>query len=144
MRGGVGRLELADGGRLDADVVVIAAGVRPRDELGRASELAIGERGGVVVDDTCLTSDPDISAVGEVACIQGACIGLVAPGYAMAEIIVDRLLGGVVDVPRRRHGHQAQALGRRRRVASVTRSRRRPEPSRSSGPTRWAASTRSS
>ena len=32
-RGGVGRLELADGGRVDADVVVIAAGVRPRDEL---------------------------------------------------------------------------------------------------------------
>ena len=115
-RGGVGRLELADGGRVDADVVVIAAGVRPRDELGRASELAIGERGGIVVDDTCLTSDPDISAVGEVASIQGACIGLVAPGYAMAEITADRLLGGVVHVPRRRHGHQAQALGRRRRV----------------------------
>ena len=71
-RGGVGRLDLADGGRVDADVVVIAAGVRPRDELGRASGLEIGERGGIVVDDTCLTSDLDISAVGEVACIQGA------------------------------------------------------------------------
>lgn len=98
-RGGVGRLELADGGRIDADVVVIAAGVRPRDELGRASDLAIGERGGIVVDDTCLTSDPDISAVGEVASIQGACIGLVAPGYAMAEITVDRLLGGSSTFP---------------------------------------------
>jgi len=93
-RGGVGRLDLADGGRLDADVVVVAAGVRPRDELGREFGLEIGQRGGVVVDDTCLTSDPEISAVGEVACIQGACIGLVAPGYAMAEITVDRLLGG--------------------------------------------------
>ncbi|WP_034620376.1 nitrite reductase large subunit NirB [Cellulomonas sp. URHE0023] len=98
-RGGVGRLDLADGGRVDADVVVIAAGVRPRDELARASDLLIGERGGVVVDDTCLTSDPDISAVGEVACIQGACIGLVAPGYAMAEITVDRLLGGLSTFP---------------------------------------------
>ena len=57
-RGGVGRLDLADGGRVDADVVVIAAGVRPRDELGRSSGLVIGERGGIVVDDTCLTSDP--------------------------------------------------------------------------------------
>ncbi|KQY47450.1 nitrite reductase large subunit NirB [Cellulomonas sp. Root137] len=98
-RGGVGRLELADGGRVDADVVVIAAGVRPRDELGRASGLAIGERGGIVVDDTCLTSDLDISAVGEVACIQGATIGLVAPGYAMAEITADRLLGGTSSFP---------------------------------------------
>ncbi|WP_028050316.1 nitrite reductase large subunit NirB [Cellulomonas sp. URHD0024] len=98
-RGGVGRLELADGGRLDADVVVIAAGVRPRDELGRAADLSIGERGGIVVDDTCLTSDADISAVGEVACIQGACIGLVAPGYAMAEITADRLLGGSSTFP---------------------------------------------
>jgi nitrite reductase (NADH) large subunit len=98
-RGGVGRLDLADGGRLDADVVVVAAGVRPRDELGREFGLEIGQRGGIVVDDTCLTSDPEISAVGEVACIQGACIGLVAPGYAMAEITVDRLLGGDASFP---------------------------------------------
>ena len=92
--GGVGRVELADGTRLDADVVVVAAGVRPRDELARAAGLPIGPRGGVVVDDTCLTDDPDVSAVGEVACIRGACIGLVAPGYTMAEVTVDRLLGG--------------------------------------------------
>ncbi|MDM7831814.1 nitrite reductase large subunit NirB [Cellulomonas edaphi] len=98
-RGGVGRLDLADGGRLDADVVVIAAGVRPRDELARDGGLEIGPRGGVVVDDSCLTSDADISAVGEVACIQGACIGLVAPGYAMAEVTVDRLLGGRAEFP---------------------------------------------
>ncbi|MDM7854089.1 nitrite reductase large subunit NirB [Cellulomonas alba] len=98
-RGGVGRLDLADGGRVDADVVVVAAGVRPRDELARDAGLATGERGGVVVDDTCLTSDPDVSAVGEVACIQGACIGLVAPGYAMAEVTVDRLLGGAAVFP---------------------------------------------
>src|SRR5690606_30985431 len=87
------------GGRVDADVVVVAAGVRPRDELARAADLAIGERGGVVVDDTCLTSDPHVTAVGEVACIQGQCIGLVAPGYAMAEVAVDRLLGGAAQFP---------------------------------------------
>ncbi len=98
-RGGVGRLDMADGGRVDADVVVVAAGVRPRDELARAADLAIGERGGVVVDDSCLSSDPHISAVGEVACIQGQCVGLVAPGYAMAEVAVDRLLGGAAQFP---------------------------------------------
>lgn len=98
-RGGVGRLDLADGGRVDADVVVVAAGVRPRDELARAAGLPVGERGGVVVDGTCLTADPAVSAVGEVACIDGACLGLVAPGYAMAEVTVDRLLGGAAVFP---------------------------------------------
>lgn len=98
-RGGVGRLDLADGGRVDADVVVVAAGVRPRDELARAAGLDVGPRGGVVVDDTCVSSDPAVSAVGEVACIQGACIGLVAPGYAMAEVTADRLLGGAAEFP---------------------------------------------
>jgi nitrite reductase (NADH) large subunit len=98
-RGTAGRLDFADGGRLDVDVVVVATGVRPRDELGRQAGLKIGPRGGVVVDDACRTADPDVSAIGEVACIQGACIGLVAPGYAMAEVAVDRLLGGTAEFP---------------------------------------------
>ncbi|MBB2922837.1 nitrite reductase large subunit NirB [Cellulomonas cellasea] len=98
-RGTVGRLDFADGGRLDVDVVVVATGVTPRDELGRAAGLEVGPRGGVVVDDACRTADPFISAAGEVACIQGACIGLLAPGYAMAEIVVDRLLGGAATFP---------------------------------------------
>ncbi len=98
-RGTAGRLDFADGGRLDVDVVVVATGVRPRDELAREAGLELGPRGGVVVDDRCLTADSAISAVGEVACIQGACIGLVAPGNAMAEVAVDRLLGGDAEFP---------------------------------------------
>ena len=97
--GAAGRLDFADGGRLDVDVVVLATGVTPRDELGRAMGLEIGPRGGVVVDDTCQTAADGVWAIGEVACIQGACIGLVAPGYAMAEIVVDRLLGGAATFP---------------------------------------------
>jgi nitrite reductase (NADH) large subunit len=97
--GAVRRMDFADGGRLDVDVVVIATGVRPRDELGRASGLAVGERGGVVVDEACRTSDPHVWAVGEVACIDGQCFGLVAPGYAMAEVVADRLLGGAAVFP---------------------------------------------
>ncbi|MBD9697973.1 nitrite reductase large subunit [Flavimobilis sp. GY10621] len=97
--GAVGRLDFADGGRLDVDVVVLATGVRPRDELGRAMGLEIGARGGVVVDDACRTAVQNVWAIGEVACIQGACIGLVAPGYAMAEVVVDRLLGGAATFP---------------------------------------------
>ncbi|MCF4119586.1 nitrite reductase large subunit NirB [Antribacter sp. KLBMP9083] len=97
--GHVGHLEFGDGGRLDVDVVVVATGVRPRDELARTAGLEIGERGGAVVDLACRTSDEHVHAIGEVACIEGRCIGLVAPGYAMAEVVVDRLLGGEATFP---------------------------------------------
>jgi nitrite reductase (NADH) large subunit len=92
--GRVGKAVFADGAEQLVDVVIVATGVRPRDELARTAGLDMGERGGVIVNDWCLTSDPSIWAIGEVANIQGACIGLVAPGYTMAEIAVDRLLGG--------------------------------------------------
>ena len=65
------RLEFADGSALDTDVVVFSAGIRPRDELARASGLAVGERGGIVVDDACRTSDPNIFAIGECALWKG-------------------------------------------------------------------------
>ncbi|WP_066588112.1 nitrite reductase large subunit NirB [Cellulomonas timonensis] len=97
--GRVERLDLGDGGRLDVDVVVVAVGVRPRDELARGAGLETGARGGVVVDEACRTADPQVWAVGEVACVDGACVGLVAPGYAMAEVVADRLLGGAAVVP---------------------------------------------
>ena len=93
--GRVSQVELADGGSLDTDLVVFAAGVRPRDELARAAGLPIGPRGGVVVDSACRTPDPSIWAIGECACIEGGVHGLVAPGYAMAEIAADRLCGGL-------------------------------------------------
>lgn len=98
-RGTVGRLDFADGGRLDADVVVLATGIAPRDELARAAGLPTGARGGVVVDDTCRTADPHVWAAGEVACVDGSCLGLVTPGYAMAEVVVDQLLGGTAAFP---------------------------------------------
>ncbi len=85
---------LADGAELDVDLVVFSAGVRPRDQLARDTDLAIGQRGGVLVDDGCVTSDSAIFAVGECACVGGRVHGLVAPGYAMAEVLADRLLGG--------------------------------------------------
>ncbi|WP_188837256.1 nitrite reductase large subunit NirB [Flexivirga endophytica] len=98
-RGRVDGMRFADGSSLPADVVVFATGVRPRDELARDAGLSIGERGGVVVDSSCLTDDPAISAVGEVACVDGRVWGLIAPGNAMAEVAVDRLLGGAATFP---------------------------------------------
>lgn len=98
-QGAARAMSVADGPDLPADVVVFATGVRPRDELGRAAGLAVGERGGVVVDDSCRTTVPGVWAIGEVACIEGRVWGLVAPGYAMAEIVADRLLGGEATFP---------------------------------------------
>lgn len=71
---------------IDAQLVVISAGIRARDALARAAHLAIGERGGVIVDPACRTGDPRIFAIGEVACAMGTTWGLVAPGYQMARV----------------------------------------------------------
>ncbi len=92
--GKVSRMQFADGEKIPVDVVVFATGVRPRDELARSSGLEVGERGGVVADPGCLTSDDSIFAIGEVAQIAGRVWGLVGPGYTMAEVVADRLLGG--------------------------------------------------
>lgn len=75
------------------DMLVVSAGIKPRDELARQSGLEVGPRGGVVVGDDMLTSDPNIFAVGEVALHQGMIYGLVAPGYDMADVIARRLTG---------------------------------------------------
>ena len=88
----VGRL--SDGVELDADLVVFSAGIRPADALARAAGLPLGERGGVLVDARCRTGDEHVWAVGECAALEGRTYGLVAPGYAMAEVVADRLLGG--------------------------------------------------
>lgn len=87
------RLVFADGGELEADMVVFSAGIRPRDELARASGLTVGPRGGIAIDDHCLTSDPDIYAVGECALWGGSIFGLVAPGYDMARVAAKHLAG---------------------------------------------------
>ncbi len=100
---------------LDVEMVIVSAGIRPRDELARECGLAVGERGGVVVDDELRTSDPDIFAIGEVALHRGMIYGLVAPGYEMAEIVAANLAGERPHVRRRRPVDQAQADGRRRR-----------------------------
>ncbi|MGH3779350.1 MAG: nitrite reductase large subunit NirB, partial [Pseudonocardiaceae bacterium] len=92
-------VRLSDGTELDTDLVVFSAGVRPRDQLARDAELPVGERGGVLVDAGCHTSDADIWAIGECAAVEGRCYGLVAPGYAMAEVVADRLLGGHATFP---------------------------------------------
>ncbi len=97
--GQVTGLEFRDGTYERTDVVVFTVGVRPRDELARETGLDVHPRGGVVIDAGCATSDPSILAIGEVASFDGMCAGLVAPGYAMAEVAATRLLGGEASFP---------------------------------------------
>jgi nitrite reductase (NADH) large subunit len=84
---------LADGRVIETGLVVFSTGIRPRDELATAAGLASGLHGGVLVDGHCRTADRRIFAVGECAALRGRCHGLVAPGYRMAEVVVDQLLG---------------------------------------------------
>ncbi|MBA2780486.1 nitrite reductase large subunit NirB [Billgrantia kenyensis] len=88
------RMVFQDDKVLETDLIVFSAGIRPRDELARDCGLEIGERGGVVIDDSCLTSDPAILAVGEVALWNNSIFGLVAPGYQMAKAAAATLLEG--------------------------------------------------
>ncbi|MER7012650.1 nitrite reductase large subunit NirB [Saccharopolyspora sp. NPDC000359] len=90
--GRVRAVTLADGTVIDTDLVVFSAGVRPRDELAEVAGLDRAERGGILVDEFCRTSDDRIWAIGECAAVQGRCYGLVAPGYSMAEGVAEQLL----------------------------------------------------
>jgi nitrite reductase (NADH) large subunit len=87
------RMRFGDGTHLEADMIVFSAGIRPRDELARAAGLALGPRGGIAIDVSCLSSDPDIYAIGECAAWNGQLFGLVAPGYDMARTAARHVLG---------------------------------------------------
>ncbi|GAA2791981.1 nitrite reductase large subunit NirB [Kitasatospora paracochleata] len=85
-------MQFTDGSRLDTELVVFSAGVRPRDQLARDCGLTVGERGGIAVDEFCLTSDPNVFAIGECAmAVDGRVYGLVAPGYEMAQTVARQL-----------------------------------------------------
>lgn len=96
---------MADDSVVPADLVVVAVGVRPRDELARGDDgsaqhgFELGPRGGVVISEHCATTVPRVWAIGEVANFGGMCLGLVAPANTMAEIVADRLHGGDATFP---------------------------------------------
>lgn len=87
------KMVFADGSELETDVILYSAGIRPRYELATECGLDIGARGGVAINDQCLSSDPDIYAIGECASWRDQLFGLVAPGYAMARTVVAHLAG---------------------------------------------------
>jgi len=85
------KMEFADGDSLATDMIVFSAGIRPEDKLAGEAGIELGERGGIVVDYHCRTSDSDVFAIGECALFGGRIFGLVAPGYRMAEVAVSQL-----------------------------------------------------
>ncbi|MGO4892609.1 nitrite reductase large subunit NirB [Flavobacterium sp. W21_SRS_FM6] len=84
----------ADGSNLETDMILFSAGIRPQDALARQFDIAIGERGGIKVDNYCQTSAQDIYAIGECALWNNFIFGLVAPGYTMARVAATHILGG--------------------------------------------------
>lgn len=86
-------MQFADGSELQVDFIVFSTGIRPQDKLARECGLTVAQRGGIAINDSCQTSDPDIYAIGECASWNNRVYGLVAPGYKMAQVAVDNLLG---------------------------------------------------
>ena len=85
--GKVSAVLLEDGTEIPADIVVMAAGIRPA--TGLAKEAGLDVERGIMVDDHMVTSDPDILAVGECVQHRGLCYGLVAPLWEMCRSLAD-------------------------------------------------------
>jgi len=87
------KMIFADGSELETDIILYSAGIRPRDDIARSSGITVGARGGIVINDQCKTSAPDVYAIGECAVWNEQTFGLVAPGYSMARTVVSDLAG---------------------------------------------------
>ncbi|KAJ6499701.1 nitrite reductase [Mycena vitilis] len=79
--------KLPDGSTINADLVIYAIGIRPRDEIAKPSGIECHSRGGIVVSDDLQTSAKDVYAIGECASWKGNTYGLIGPGIEMADIL---------------------------------------------------------
>ncbi|MCF7756498.1 nitrite reductase large subunit NirB [Paenibacillus xylanexedens] len=84
-------LQFTDGSKLEAQVVIVAVGIRPNVDLARRSGIATNRA--IMVDDYMRTSVPDIYAVGECAEHRGISYGLVAPLYEQGKVLARTLCG---------------------------------------------------
>ncbi|MGF1906695.1 nitrite reductase large subunit NirB [Aliivibrio salmonicida] len=87
------RMNFADGSYLETDMIVFSAGIRPQDALAKETDIQLGERGGIAINNQCQTSVESIYAIGECALWQQQIFGLVAPGYQMAKVAANHILG---------------------------------------------------
>ncbi|MFM7023377.1 MAG: nitrite reductase large subunit NirB [Flavobacteriales bacterium] len=88
------KMKFANDTSIDVDMLVISAGIKPRDEVAKLCGLEVGQRGGIVVNEQMQTTDPFIFAIGECALYKGMIYGLIAPGYEMADVVASNLTGG--------------------------------------------------
>jgi len=95
---------------LEMDMLVVSAGIRPRDELARGCGLAIGPRGGVDVDSRLRTSDPKIFAIGEVASYKGMAYGLIAPGWDQATVLAKNFEDATWGLKKKNGGEAGDAI----------------------------------
>ncbi|MEM8928581.1 MAG: nitrite reductase large subunit NirB [Bacteroidota bacterium] len=86
-------MQFGEEDELDVDMLIVSAGIRPRDELAKTCGLETGAHGGIVVNNRMQTSDPSIYAIGEVALYNEMIYGLVAPGYDMANVAANQIAG---------------------------------------------------
>jgi nitrite reductase (NADH) large subunit len=89
--GKVRGVELADGTRIAADAVIVAAGIRPNAAIARAAGIAVDR--GIIVDDRLATNVDGVYALGECAEHRGTCYGLVEPAYEQAKVLAENLAG---------------------------------------------------
>ena len=89
--GRVQGISFVNGYRMEADLVVIAVGIRPNVALGKSAGLTINR--GIVVNDYMETSDPSIFAVGECVEHRGLVYGLVAPLYQQGKVLAATITG---------------------------------------------------
>jgi len=100
-KNGVKGVRFEDGEYMACSTICFAIGVRPRDELARRAGIKCADRGGgIVVDDSLRTSEPDIYAIGECASWQGQTFGLIAPGVEMADVLSFNLTQASLHQPR--------------------------------------------
>ncbi len=87
------KMSFADGSELETDILVFSAGIRPQDALARECGIGIGARGGISINNHCLTSDEDVYAIGECALWSNRIYGLIAPGNEMARVAAEHITG---------------------------------------------------
>lgn len=89
-------MQFTDGTMLDTDMIVFSAGIRPQDDIIKNNPecgIAMGQRGGILIDAQCRTNIEHVYAVGECAVWDNKVFGLVAPGYSMASICAAQIAG---------------------------------------------------
>ncbi|WP_298252348.1 FAD-dependent oxidoreductase [Bradyrhizobium sp.] len=104
-------VELSDGRQIDADAVILAAGVRPNITLAKEAGIAVNR--GIVVDDRLGTGADGIFALGECAEHRGICYGLVEPAYEQARVLAQHLAG-------RKASYQGSVVATNLKVSGVS------------------------